>query len=85
MNEQLSVLPWLLLALLVFTLWKGRARLALDCLSLVMVGVFTILSLAIASLPRMQSQVVRMIDFSTANQVGRYFYPFLAAWFLGCP
>lgn len=81
-NDQLSVLPWLLLALLVFTLWKGRARLALDCLSLVMVGVFTILSLAIASLPRMQSQVVRLIDFSTANQVGRYFYPFLAAWFL---
>jgi len=81
-NDQLSVLPWVLLALLVFTLWKGRARLALDCLSLVTLGVFTFLSLAIACLPRMQSQVVKMINFSTANQVGRYYYPFFAAWFL---
>lgn len=81
-NDQLSVLPWLLLALLVFTLWKGRARLALECLSFVMLGVFTILSFAIACLPRMQSHVLRMIDFSTANQVGRYYYPFFAAWFL---
>jgi hypothetical protein len=81
-NDQLSVLPWLLLALLAFALWQGRARLALACLSIVMLGVFTLLSLVIACLQRMQGDVLKVIDFSAANQVGRYCYPFFVAWFL---
>jgi hypothetical protein len=81
-NDQLSVLPWLLLVLLAFTYWRGRARLALLSLSLVILGVFTTLSLVIACLPRMQSHLSRVIEFSTANQVGRYCYPFFVAWFL---
>ena len=81
-NEQLTVLPWLLLILLVLALWKGRARLAVGTLTVVMLGVFTVLSFVIACLPNMQSNLSNVIDFSTGNQVGRYFYPFFAAWFL---
>jgi hypothetical protein len=81
-NEQITVLPWLLVILLALALWKGRARLALGCLSVVMLGVFTVLSLVIACLPHMQSDLSKVIDFSTANQVGRYYFPFFAAWFL---
>ncbi|HEY5282943.1 MAG TPA: hypothetical protein VIM14_09150 [Polyangia bacterium] len=81
-NDQLGVLPWLLLALLALALWQGRARLALACLSIVMLGVFTMLSVVIACLQRMQGDVLKVIDFSAANQVGRYCYPFFVAWFL---
>ncbi len=81
-NEQLAVLPWLLLVLLGLALWKGRGRLALGGLTLVMLLVFTVLSLVIACLPNMQSDLLNLIGFSTANQVGRYYYPFFAAWFL---
>jgi hypothetical protein len=81
-NEQLTVLPWLLLILLALALWKGRARLALGSLTVVMLGVFTVLSFVIACLPAMQSDLSNVIDFSTGNQVGRYYFPFFAAWFL---
>lgn len=81
-NEQLTVLPWLLLILLALAWWKKRARLALGSLTVVMLGVFTVLSFVVACLPLMQSDLSNVIDFSTANQMGRYYYPFFAAWFL---
>ena len=82
MNEQLSVLPWLLLILLALALWKGRARLALGSLAIVMLGVLTVLSFAIVCLPRMQGDLANVIDFSSSSNAGRYSYPFFAAWFL---
>lgn len=81
-NEQLAVLPWLLLVLLALSLWKGRARLALGSLTAVILGVFTILSFAISCIPIMQGDLSNVIDFSGSNQVGRYYFPFFAAWFL---
>ncbi|MGA3284859.1 MAG: hypothetical protein ABSD57_10440 [Verrucomicrobiota bacterium] len=81
-NEQLTVLPWLSVILLALAWWQRRARLALGSLSVVMLGVFTVLSFVIACLPRMQGDLANVIDFSTSNQVGRYYFPFFAAWFL---
>ena len=81
-NDQLVVLPWLVLVLLALALWKGRARLALGSLTLVIFGVFTVLSLVIACLPNAQSDLSNVIDFSTTPDMGRYYYPFFAAWFL---
>ena len=81
-NEQLSVLPWLLLILLALAWWKRRGRLALGSLTVVIIGVFTVLALVIACLPRMQGDLAKAIDFSSSNEVGRYSYPFFAAWFL---
>ena len=81
-NEQLTVLPWLTLILLALALWKGRARLALGSLTVVIFGVLTVLSFVIACLPRMQTDLANVIEFSTGSDVGRYSYPFFAAWFL---
>jgi hypothetical protein len=81
-NEDLAVLPWLSVILLIISLWKARSRFALASLTAVMAGVLTILSLVIACLPRMQASLPDVIDFSS-NVVGRYYYPFFAAWFLG--
>ena len=55
-NEQLTVLPWLTLILLALALWKGRSRLALGSLTVVIFGVLTVLSFVIACLPRMQKR-----------------------------
>jgi hypothetical protein len=81
-NDQLTVLPWLLLVLLALALWKGRARLVLGSLTLVIFGVFTVLSLVTACLSNVQSDLSNVIDFSTTADMGRYCYPFFAAWFL---
>jgi hypothetical protein len=81
-NEQLTALPWLVFILLALALWKGRARLALGSLTVVIFGVLTFLSLVIACLPRMQTDLTLVTEFSTGSDVGRYSYPFFAAWFL---
>jgi hypothetical protein len=81
-NEQLSLLPWLLLILLALALWKGRARLVLGSLAVVILGVLSVLSFVIVCLPRMHGNLANVIDFSSSNEVGRYSYPFFAAWFL---
>jgi hypothetical protein len=81
-NEQLSVLPWLLVILLVLAWWKRRGRLALGSLTVVIIGVFSVLAFVIACLPHMQGDLSKAIEFSSSNEVGRYSYPFFAAWFL---
>jgi hypothetical protein len=82
-NEQLTVLPWLLVILLVLALWQRRHRLAVGSLTVATLGVFTILAFVISCLPRMQSDLSNAIDFSSSDEVGRYSFPFFTAWFLG--
>jgi hypothetical protein len=87
-NDQLSVLPWLLLVLLVFSLWKKRERLALSCLTAAILGVFAFLTFVMACLCYTQSDT-NTVNFTFAFihigplGMGRYFYPFFVAWFLG--
>lgn len=80
-NQDLSVLPWLLAGLLIFTaICKPKARKTLAVLSAVIAGIFLFLSFVIAALPHWtDSQFVDM----TCNVTGRQFYPFLVAYFLG--
>ena len=82
-GPELSVLPWLTCLLLGFTYWKKRTdRLALSALVAVIVGQFLALSFIITSLGPMQADLNRVLDFSTVI-MGRYFYPFFIAGFLG--
>ena len=81
-NKELTVLPWLILVLLAIALFKARNRFTVLLVSGASLAVFTVLALVIASLNRMQADVANVIDFAT-NVVGRYYYPFLMAWFLG--
>lgn len=89
-NEDLAVLPWLILFLLPFFLWKGErdSRRAIGYLSTAIIAVFAILALVITGyLSLISGGGTRdfnnqMTDFSS-NDVGRYYYPFFAAWFLG--
>jgi len=87
-NEQLGVLPWLLLILLALSLGKKRDRLVLASLTAVMLGVFAILSFVVACLafsPDLPDKVKLsyVVDYSGSSNMGRYFYPFFTAWFLG--
>jgi hypothetical protein len=81
-NQQLSVLPWILVPLLVLAFWRGRFRVALAWLLAIDLALFSMLSLVIACLPRMQKNLQTVIEFSTTGQVGRYFCPFFIALFL---
>jgi hypothetical protein len=81
-NEQLAVLPWILVILLTLGWWKGRGRLALGTVTVVMVGVLTFLVFVIACVPGTQDDLAYMIDYGTSHAAGRYFYPFFAGWFL---
>lgn len=82
-GPELSLLPWMLLILVALTFWKKPAhRLALGALLAVVVGELFTLSSIISCLRPMQSSVIEVIGF-TSEIVGRYFYPFLTACFLG--
>lgn len=82
-NPDLSVLPWLLLSLIALTFWKKpRHRLALGVFLLVVFGQFLVLSIVISCLNVMQANVQQVITFAS-DVVGRYYYPFFAACFLG--
>jgi hypothetical protein len=82
-NPELSVLPWLLLLLIGISFWKKpRYRLALGILIAVILGQLLFLSFAISCLARMQADLTEVINFSIGS-VGRYFYPFFTACFLG--
>lgn len=79
-NEQLSILPWLVIALLIITLiFKSRERLTVGVFSGIVIVIFSILSFVIACLR--VDDLPGGIDF-TIGVVGRYYYPFFVAWFL---
>jgi hypothetical protein len=79
-NEQLSVLPWLLMALIIITLiFKSRERVTAGVFSGIIIIIFSILSFVIACLR--VDDLPGGIDF-TIGVVGRYYYPFFVAWFL---
>lgn len=80
-NDQLAVLPWLLVALLILTVvYKSRGRLVIALLSAVILALFTFLSFVVSCLQKDDLQSA--IDFA-CGIVGRYYYPFFTAWFLG--
>jgi hypothetical protein len=82
-GPELSLLPWLLLALIALTFWKKPAhRLALTALLAVILGELLMLSLVISCLGKMQASLYELIIF-TSGIVGRYYYPFFTACFLG--
>jgi hypothetical protein len=82
-GPELSMLPWILIFLLIFTCWKKPAhRVALGALLVTVVGQLLALSLIIASINMMQVDLNKIIDF-TGEIVGRYFYPFFSALFFG--
>jgi hypothetical protein len=81
LNDQLAVLPWLLVVLLILTvLYKPRGRLVVALLSAIILVLFTFLSLVVSCLKKDDLQSA--IDFA-CNIVGRYYYPFFTAWFIG--
>jgi hypothetical protein len=83
LNNQLSLLPWLLLILLVITLaFKSKGRIPVVVLSGAVILVFSFLSLVVSCL--YYNSLSTSIDFAcNPDTVGRYAYPFFTAWFLG--
>lgn len=78
-NDKLTVLPWLLLVVLIFSLiYKSRGRLVIGLLSAIILVLFTFLSFVVSCLHELDSGI-----FFACNVVGRYYYPFFTAWFLG--
>jgi hypothetical protein len=88
-NEQMSILPWLLLVLLAFSFWKKRQPAALFSLSLAILGIFAFLPFVISCLCYTESYTPNTVSLAYGFayyenvEMGRYFYPFLTAWFLG--
>jgi hypothetical protein len=81
LNEQLSILPWLLVVLLVISIiYKSKGRVTIVVLSGIILFVFSFLSLVVSCL--YANNLSDAIDFA-CNTVGRYYYPFFTAWFLG--
>ena len=80
-NDQLAVLPWLTVVLLVLVVvYKPRKRLVVGLLSAIMLAIFTFLSFVVSCLHT--DDLESAIDFA-CGVVGRYYYPFFIAWFLG--
>ena len=82
-SPELSVLPWILLLLVTLSFWKKPLyRLVLGAFMAVILGEFAMLALVITCLPIMQTNLSVVIEFA-CDIVGRYYYPFFAACFLG--
>jgi hypothetical protein len=88
-NEQMSILPWLLLVLVAFSFLKKRQPMALSCLSLAILAMMAFLPFVITCLCHTQSDTPHSADLTPGfryyenNQMGRYLYPLFTAWFLG--
>jgi hypothetical protein len=79
-NDQLAVLPWLLLVLIFISIAsKPSGRPVVGVFSAVVLLLFTFLSFVVSCLKKDDLQSA--IDF-TCGIVGRYYYPFFSAWFL---
>ncbi|MEI8288552.1 MAG: hypothetical protein WCH99_03710 [Verrucomicrobiota bacterium] len=84
LNVQMSLLPWLMLLLWMFTFWqKPRQRKALGTLAGILLVQFLILSSAISCLAWVQADVASAIAYAGVDTAGRYYYPFFLAGFLG--
>lgn len=88
-NDQLSVLPWLLLVLLIISFWKKPQRLPLLSLCAVMVAIMAFLTLVLGGVAYIESPTPNTIVYSdeliawnSTRDIGRYFFPFFTAWFL---
>lgn len=80
-NSQLAVLPWLTAVLFVLSLiYRPRQRLVAALLAAIVLAMFTFLSFVVACLHTDDLQSA--VDFA-CNVVGRYYYPFFIACFLG--
>ena len=80
-NQQFNVLPWLFILLLGLSLWKRNRRTTVLVLTLVILSTLAALSFIMGCLPQLQGNVSQVITISAG--AGRYFYPYLTAWFLG--
>jgi hypothetical protein len=81
-NDQLFVLPWLVLPLLALGLWKARNRPAAISLSITILGMMAFLALVIACLAYVQADLAQGIAYNIGSG-DRYFFPLFTAWFLG--
>lgn len=82
-NYHLSVVPWLSLGLLGYSLWKGHCRRVFLQLTFVTFAVFVFLAFVLACVPHDPSAEAAYVLAKTGEDMGRYFYPFFVAWFLG--
>jgi hypothetical protein len=80
-NQQLNVLPWLLMLLLGLSLWKKNGRMIVFALTLVIIGTLTALALITACLPHLQGDVAQVI--ANVPTAARIYYPYFVACFLG--
>jgi hypothetical protein len=82
-NNQLSVLPWLLIALLVFSIiYNSQGRVALLVLSTIVIGLMTFLSFVAACQSENHDDLAHSISY-TFGSIPRLYGPFFIAWFLG--
>lgn len=82
-NDELSMLPWLLVLLGIFSMiWRPRHRLPVCVLAGVVFLAFAFLSFVISCLSYVQADVTKGIGFAS-DVGGRYCYPYLMAAFVG--
>ncbi len=82
-NDQLSILPWLILVLLIISIiYKARGRIMLGVLTAVVIATWTFLSIVPGCLAEMHNHLDHSISWSFGAGV-RIFDPFFIAWFLG--
>jgi hypothetical protein len=88
-NQQYSVLLWLLLIVLAVSFWRKRQRHALLVLSGVMVCLMTSFTLVVTGVAYLESNVPHsfyyqdlFVNWDSGPDMGRYFFPFFIAWFL---
>jgi hypothetical protein len=80
-NDQTSILSWLLIFLLGISLWKKNGRVTAALLAAVVIADLAVLSLVMGSLPISQNNNGEIVAIS--GQAVRYYYPYLIALFLG--
>jgi hypothetical protein len=83
-NSEVSILPWLLPLLTLFSFWKKPGyRVAIGTLAAITLGYFAILAFAISCQPTIQADITQAIGGACDGMGGRYLYPIILAFFLG--